>query len=82
MALRTVFGLEGNPLEFVQYESSTAYPCALCMDSTTEGISIAHKNGDEQTFCHSCFGFLQEGFDSIKERQLATHAKKNGEVPT
>lgn len=82
MALRTVFGLEGNPLEFVQFEGDKLIPCLLCKEGTTEGIAIAHENGNQPVFCHSCFGFLQEGFDFIKTRQIAAHAKDNEEVST
>ncbi len=82
MAFCTVFGLEGNPLEFVQFEGDKLIPCLLCKEKTVEGIAIVHKNGNQLVFCHSCFTFLQEGFDSIKARQLAAHAKDNEEVKT
>ena len=82
MAFRTIFGLEGNPLEFVQFEGPNSYDCSLCNISTQEGFSIVYPEKKVLAFCHSCFGFLQEGFDSIKERQLAAHARENEEVGT
>lgn len=82
MVLRTIFDLEGNPLEFVQFEGDKLIPCVLCTKKIAEGVAIAHENGNKPVFCHSCFGFLQEGFDSIKEQQLSAHAKDNEEVTT
>lgn len=82
MPFRTVFGLEGNPLEFIQFEGDKSIPCLLCKTEIVEGIAVIHENGNEVVFCHSCFAFLQEGFDSIKARQLAIRTKENQGVRT
>lgn len=73
MALRTVFGLEGNPLEITQFEGFDGCRCNLCEKSITGGISVEHSEGQKLVFCLPCFDFLKEGFDSIKGREKQSH---------
>ncbi|MFX0172086.1 MAG: hypothetical protein ACFE9L_09210 [Candidatus Hodarchaeota archaeon] len=74
MALRTIFGLEGNPLEITQFEGFDECKCNLCVTSIKDGILVEHNEGQKVVFCLPCFDFLREGCDSIRVRQSKSHS--------
>ncbi|PWI49524.1 hypothetical protein CEE45_01655 [Candidatus Heimdallarchaeota archaeon B3_Heim] len=81
MPLRTVFGLEGNPLEIIQFEGFECN-CSFCQDSITEGVVIRYNEQQKIILCLPCFDFLQEGFDSIRVGQSQPHSIKEVEATT
>ncbi|MFX0172735.1 MAG: hypothetical protein ACFE9L_12530 [Candidatus Hodarchaeota archaeon] len=80
MALRTVFGLEGNPLEITQFEGFEECACILCETSIKDGILVEHCEGRQVVFCVPCFDFLREGCDSIRVRQSKPHSVEEVEI--